>query len=170
MATTVRTAHEDDLPEIARLHALLQRLHAERFPERFRTDAEATEITAFFATVLFGPDSLIAVAELDGALVGFLCAEFVNVAAGALMAQRRHAYVFALSVADDMRRQGVGSALIAFAERQAAIRGAEEIVLDTWSDSVETRHFYEACGFSEYTVMLRLPVERMCAGDALSIH
>jgi ribosomal protein S18 acetylase RimI-like enzyme len=58
-------------------------------------------------------------------------------------------YVDALAVADDARRQGVASSLLADAEAIARAAGATGVSLDTGLENAAARRLYEASGFEQ---------------------
>ena len=83
------------------------------------------------------------VAESDGQLCGYLLAVFMfSLEHGGLMAE-----VDELFVAHDMRSTGVGSRLVAQAERNLAERGLVRLQLQLAVDNDRARRFYERHGF-----------------------
>lgn len=60
------------------------------------------------------------------------------------------AYLTSLVVADGLRGQGVGSAMIRAAEQESRARGADRLVVTTHLRRVEVHAFYERRGF-EFT-------------------
>ena len=83
------------------------------------------------------------VAESDGQLCGYLLAVFMfSLEHGGLMAE-----VDELFVAHDMRSAGVGSRLVAQAERHLAEHGLVRLQLQLGVDNERARRFYERYGF-----------------------
>src|SRR5205814_3338303 len=76
-----------------------------------------------------------AVASLDGVLCG--AGRFVFVEPAVAKIQR-------MAVIDDVRKQGVGRALLGFLEEEARRRGAKRLTLDA---QVQARGFYEKAGY-----------------------
>ena len=90
-------------------------------------------------------ESVILVAERDGAAVGFtqLYPMFSSV---------RTARIWILNdlfVAEDARRAGAARALLDAAARFARTDGAARLMLETGRDNTAARALYRACGWSE---------------------
>jgi len=83
----------------------------------------------------------VLVAEVDGAVVGFLVLAFVPALSGL------RALIDDLAVSPDYRRQGLGAALVESAVQRASQRGATHLLVDTSRGDPAAREFYEACGF-----------------------
>jgi GNAT superfamily N-acetyltransferase len=99
-------------------------------PERART--------ALFAT-LESPDSVVLVADDDGAAVGF-CTAYMTLES---VRFGRRCWVEELAVHPDRRSEGIGSRLLADARRWAAERGATHLKLDSSVDRTDAHRFYE---------------------------
>jgi ribosomal protein S18 acetylase RimI-like enzyme len=83
------------------------------------------------------------VAESDGQLCGYLLAVFMfSLEHGGLMAE-----IDELFVAHDMRSAGIGSRLVAQAERSLGERGLVRLQLQLAVDNERARLFYERHGF-----------------------
>ena len=80
-------------------------------------------------------DAVHALATLDGVPAGAGRVRFIE--PGVAKIQR-------MAVIDDVRRRGVGRALLAFLEGEAVRRGASHLTL--WAQ-VRARPFYEKCGY-----------------------
>ena len=64
-------------------------------------------------------------------------------------------YIYQIAVEDDARRQGVGTALIAFIRDRARSLGLTDIQVDHWAFNARARRFFESCGFSPMKMMMR---------------
>jgi ribosomal protein S18 acetylase RimI-like enzyme len=83
------------------------------------------------------------VADSDGQLCGYLLAVFMfSLEHGGLMAE-----IDELFVSHDMRSAGVGSRLVAQAERSLGERGLVRLQLQLGVDNERARQFYERHGF-----------------------
>jgi ribosomal protein S18 acetylase RimI-like enzyme len=83
------------------------------------------------------------VADSDGQLCGYLLAVFMfSLEHGGLMAE-----IDELFVSHDMRSAGVGSRLVAQAERSLGERGLVRLQLQLGIDNERARQFYERHGF-----------------------
>ena len=83
-------------------------------------------------------DAVHAVAALDGVLCG--AGRFVFVEPGVAKIQR-------MAVVDEVRKRGVGQALLKFLETEARRRGAKKLTLDA---QVHARGFYEKAGYRSH--------------------
>src|SRR3979409_1784817 len=83
------------------------------------------------------------VAEADGRLCGYLLAVFMfSLEHGGLMAEIDEVFV-----SPEMRSAGVGSQLLAWAEREFAERGLVRVQLQLGAGNARARIFYERHGF-----------------------
>ncbi|TDD52413.1 GNAT family N-acetyltransferase [Kribbella antibiotica] len=105
------------------------------------------------------PDRFVYVAELAGAVVGFVSGE-----------QRSHwsgtseLYVGELVVSPQHEGQGVGRALLGAVTAEAARLGLASITLDTGAANAQARAFYRAVGFAEEDVKLTKVLGGMIEG------
>jgi aminoglycoside 6'-N-acetyltransferase I len=108
----------------------------------------ARELTPMLAGHTPGAMPLITfVAETaDGTLVGFLEADLRSHADGC-DPSRPVGYLEGWYVADQFRRMGVGSRLLAAAEDWARGLGCIEMASDTWIDHETSQRAHEASGF-----------------------
>lgn len=126
----VRAAQDADLDLIVRWWEELARLHAAREGALLQPVPDAAELTrSHFRELLGDPDALVAVAELEGATVGFANAE--RRARPPVLQPRRMLHLDNLYVREDARRKGVASALLARCREWAQERG-----LELWSATV----------------------------------
>lgn len=133
---TIRPARWDDRPEILRLLVQMGgHEHILEHPDPLRILGE----------VLTQPEARAFVAEREGTIVGY--AELHGRASSA--DGRREAWLGVLSVAPEARRRGIGAALIAAAEREAAFLGCSALVLESAQWRADAHAFYRAQGFAE---------------------
>lgn len=83
----------------------------------------------------------VLVAEVNGAVVGFLVLAFVPALSGL------RALIDDQAVDPAYRRQGIGAALVEAAIQRASRRGATHLLVDTSRGDPSVRDFYAACGF-----------------------
>jgi len=84
------------------------------------------------------------VAEAGGRLCGYLLAVFMfSLEHGGLMAE-----IDEVCVSPENRSSGIGSLLVARAERDLSERGLVRLQLQLGVDNARARHFYERRGFS----------------------
>lgn len=118
---------------------MLQALFPGHAAEEYATDMEAW---------LARPDTGVLVAARDnGRLAGFAEVGERNYADGCDTAPV--AYLEAWYVDPDVRRQGVGAALVAAVEEWARARGYRELASDALLENVISQHAHERAGFTE---------------------
>ena len=82
----------------------------------------------------------IYIAELDGRPVG-------SVSINEREEYPGHLHLFALDVAQHLRRRGIGTRMIAYVEDEARVRGLAGVYLEVSTDNVDARRLYETLGY-----------------------
>ena len=140
----VRSATIDDAAAWLRMRCAL-------WPEG--TDTEhRDEITRFFAGQLRMPLAVLVAVGGSGAAVGFAELSIRPYAEDCVT--DRVAYLEGWYVEPNARRQGVGRALVAAAERWAHAQGCQEFASDALIDNEASAAAHRALGFAE-TVQIR---------------
>jgi GNAT superfamily N-acetyltransferase len=138
----IREATPADLEAIVRLHeADAVGGHGDVWTEENRSAYEAA-----FHALAAHPDHRLHVAEEGGRIVGTFLLSFLPglTGIGAL-----HAELRAVQVRSDLRSQGIGARMVAFAEAEARRRGAAVIELTSNLKRVEAHRFYERLGYAK---------------------
>jgi GNAT superfamily N-acetyltransferase len=91
------------------------------------------------------------IAEIKGRAVGFACLRLVP----SLCYDPIHAELTELFVEEACRRQGIGRALVACAERLARENGADELILLTGLGNAQGQAFYRALGYADWALAMR---------------
>ena len=81
---------------------------------------------------------LFFVARLDGRLVGTVMGGYDG----------HRGWIYSLAVGPEVRRRGVGTALMRHVERELAGRGCPKVNLQVLASNAETVAFYEKLGYS----------------------
>ncbi len=140
-AVTIRPAAPDDLAALARARAAL-------WPE-----SSVEEHGAELAAMLNGdpvstlPQATFVAESAHGEVVGFVDVGLRSHADGCDPRQPV-AFVEGWYVAPQVRRTGIGRALIATAEAWGRARGCVEMASDTWIDHQTSQRAHEALGFA----------------------
>ncbi len=143
----IRRAHEDDLPTLGVLGALLMRMHYAFDRNRFMAPGAHPEggYAWFLGTQLRDPEVVVLVAERDGTVVGYVYAGLepqswrdLREAAG---------YIHDVVVDEAGRRHGVASALIEAAIEWLRERGAPRVVLSTAEPNEAAQRLFAKLGF-----------------------
>jgi diamine N-acetyltransferase len=151
----VRLATLDDAELIERQTASVQQLHNEALPSIFKPPSADLFPPRKLAALIQDPNSIVAVAEIGGKVVGHIYGEVVNRVENEFSPNEFYLYIYQIGVDDDARRQGAGTALITFIQDRARALGLSALQLDHWAFNARARDFFMACGFSPMRVMMR---------------
>jgi ribosomal protein S18 acetylase RimI-like enzyme len=160
---TVRESRRGDGEHVARIHRESGRLYRELAPERFRQPDE-DGLAAFCEPEPRRDDLLQLVAEVDGVVAGFLEARLMPPLDSARYQSDPDLGLARLSIgavetAEEFRRLGVATALVAAAEEWGRRRGARVAFCDTWIDSPLSMPFWEErMGYARRAVIFRKPL------------
>lgn len=135
---TVREARAEDWGPVAALLAELGR------PQALGTGHEPA-LREVFERYLSRPDVVALVAEVDGAVVGFVDIEFRT----RLNFEDPQAWIPDLVVAESARSRGAGHALLARAEELAGERGCWGMTLESAAWRTRAHAFYLREGWKE---------------------
>ena len=127
MMMDIRPFHESDEPEVIALWA-----------EVFAYTAAHNRPQAVIRQKLAVQRELFLVARLDGRLAGTVLGGYDG----------HRGWVYSLAVRPDLRRRGVGTALMRHVERELASRGCPKINLQVLTTNAATVAFYEKLGYS----------------------
>lgn len=150
----VRIATMQDADAIAHQTAEVQKLHADAMPRLFRPPNEGLFPREKLAALLADENSIVAVAEGEGKILGNVYAEIARRGETAFCHPETAVYLHQICVAERARRQGVGTALLGFIEKRAAQLGATSIGLDHWVFNTPAKRFFESRGFSPSNVRM----------------
>ena len=150
-----RPAEAGDLCELGRMGGALVRLHHAFDPARFfLVDGVEDGYEQFLGSQLRDPKAILAVAEMDGARVGYAFAR--------LQPRDWNALLDACGVLHDIyvepiaRKRGVGDALLAYVAERLRDLGAPRVVLSTAIGNEAAVHLFERFGFRRTMVEMTL--------------
>lgn len=89
------------------------------------------------------PQEIVCVAELDGEVAGFCCAQLVS----SICYEEKAGEITELYVREHARRRGLATKLIRLAECELIARGAAELKLLTGGDNHAARALYASLGY-----------------------
>jgi len=157
---TVRTATEDDLPEMLGLWREMMDFHAARDP-RFRPkpspEAEKAWSTYLREEIWASDTWCVFVAEDDGRLVGQILGELREPAP--VFQPETYGYVTDIVVDPDARRAGVGRALFAALRDWMAGHGARYLRLQVLTSNEASQGFWRAVGCTNHSDILWYDLE-----------
>jgi ribosomal protein S18 acetylase RimI-like enzyme len=157
MSIEIRSAHQADYPQLCRLCAQIDELHAALQPSFFRR-AQRPRPQSEFVAWLADPHSRTLVAEKAGSAVGAVQLRIYDTKDQPTMVPSRRAYVQDLVVDAQCRREGVGQALMRAATSWCAQQGATQMVLTVWEGNVAAIEFYEMIGYQQVSRVLAIDV------------
>ena len=156
MTIAVREARAEDVPALVRLRLSNAERHVDFDPAGHRLPEEAA-IRRDFERVLSGSAGRavqVLVAEVSGTVAGM--SEIVMHAAPPphqILVPRRSADVHTV-VLERFRGQGVGTALLAAAERHAARRGVSRLFAPILAANADAVSFYSRAAFGDYGIIM----------------
>lgn len=146
-AVHVRPATREDLPTVGRMGAQLLRLHHGFDTNRFMAPRPDTEegYAWFLGTQLDAPDSLVLVAEREGAVVGYAFAALEPLSWEEL--REPAGFIHDVYVDEAARGAGAATALVEACVAWLAGRGAPRVLLWTAAPNTSARALFERLGF-----------------------
>jgi ribosomal protein S18 acetylase RimI-like enzyme len=151
----LRRAAPEDLPSLTEIHAQVQELHRRARPDHFR-EVETSVLEARLRELLTHPDTSVWVAELSGAVVGYLVSIWQLRAANSFCVEQRWCLLDQVGVHEDFRSRGIGSALLRAAIDEARSAGIEQIELSSWAFNRAAHRAFERAGFIPKTLRFEL--------------
>jgi len=151
----VRLATMDDAEVIARQTSAVQQLHTDALPDIFRPPSADLFPPAKLATLIQDPNSIVAVAEMDGRIVGHIYGAVVISGESPFNHAGSQIYIHQIAVDKDVHRQGVGTVLVAFILDRARAMGVTAVQADRWAFNARAAGFFEACGFRPMKIVMR---------------
>lgn len=157
----VRPATRADAPALAALSLESSVYYARMAPELF-AEGEREGFAEWIAAEWDdGPGTLALVAEVDGAIAGYVEAVIQEPESwrrffGARDYRERRLFVNAVLTAEAHRRRGVATLLVERAEDWGREQGATVALLDTWADSPVSVPFWERrMGYRRRSILFR---------------
>ncbi len=141
---TIRKMTKTDIPEVSALMSELHRTHRQFRPDIYiETDKPFAD--SDLARGIDDPERIILVAESDKTIAGF-CIINNKTPQNPVCINRKIAFVEAICVREDMRRNGIGSRLYSAALDKAKNDGADSMELIVSSFNKTALCFYEQMG------------------------
>jgi len=158
----IRPASAGDYRFVEALWQEQTRHHAALEPELIREVATCISRRDYEEALRDGKRE-IAVVETAGGLQGFAVLVERRIDGG-MAIPRAVAFIQEICVTHRARRNGVGRALMRYAEDWARQRQLTDIYLNVWASNTAALAFYRALGFSELRLKLSKPIDP--AGDS----
>ena len=141
-AGSIRQASRDDLEAIVRLHEADDLGgHGDVWTIETRPLYEAA-----YAAIAASPLSTLYVVEKDGEVVATFQLTFTRTLTNR---GRLRASLESVQVREDQRSRGIGATMVAFAEKEARLRGAGLVQLTSNKKRTDAHRFYERLGYAK---------------------
>jgi ribosomal protein S18 acetylase RimI-like enzyme len=142
MTFHIRPATPQDYKALCSILEGVDAMHRDRLPHIFQKPAGPARELDYILGLIADESHALLVAELEGRIVGTVHVAIGNAAPIPLLVPRRFAVVNSLMVEPEFRRMGIGQALMHYAERWAAARGATTVELTVYEFNQEAMAFY----------------------------
>jgi ribosomal protein S18 acetylase RimI-like enzyme len=151
MGLTIRPATAQDYDDLCEITAEVDALHREQCPHIFQKPPGPVRERAYILDLLADEDHGLFVAETGGRVAGFLHVIAHDTPPIPILAPRRLAMVDNLAVRRDLRRTGIGRALMDRAQQWAREQGATELELNVFEFNAGAIAFYRSLGYETRT-------------------
>jgi len=151
MDLTIRPATAQDYDDLCEIIAEVDALHREQCPDIFQKPPGPARQRAYILDVLADENHGLFVAEAGGRVAGFLHVVAHDTPPIPILVPRRLAVVDNLAVRRNLRRAGIGRALMGRAEAWARERGAAELDLNVFEFNAGAIAFYHSLGYETRT-------------------
>lgn len=148
---SLRAARSEDRDAYFALFAAVQAIHVAARPDLFRPAVNDEGFARHFDDAVAAPHKQIVIAWLGEQAVGAIHWELTRLDASDLyLIDRPILWIESLSVREDLRRKGVGRALVDVARRTAAEQGIADIALEVWDFNEAAQRAFEAMGLQTH--------------------
>jgi ribosomal protein S18 acetylase RimI-like enzyme len=148
MQFTIRAARAEDYGALCELFESVDALHRSRFPSWFQRPEGPARDEEYILRQIEEPDARLYIAEAEGQIVGFVSAFVRDTPSVPILVPRRFAFVDNLFVREDLRRAGIGRALMTQVEQWALAQEASEMELTVYEFNIDAIEFYRGLGYA----------------------
>jgi GNAT superfamily N-acetyltransferase len=159
MEIFIREAVERDYEDLCEIIDQVDKLHRDRLPRRFRAAEGPARTWDYISNAIHAPDVGLFVAEIEGALVGFVHIVVREAPDIPILVPRRYGVIDNLAVEKVHQRSGVGRALMERAHAWAKGKGATSIELRVYAFNQPAMHFYRDLGYQTVSHHMSKPLE-----------
>jgi ribosomal protein S18 acetylase RimI-like enzyme len=154
-ASLIRAATDADIPALAALNAAVQELHVANRPDQFKA-ATSSELEVWFAQLLQNPSAKVWLAELAGAVVGYLVVQVRQSAENTFCRSRSWWDIDQIGVHAEHRRSGVCRALMRKVVHEARTENIRSVELVSWAFNRDAQRALTSLGFAPKLVRFEL--------------
>ena len=147
MPLTIRPATQDDHTAIADLYEAADARGHQLLPDFMRSPSDIERPMAELEAQMADPSAALLVAEDARGVVGLVMAVIRDSPPGPTFVSRRYADVVDVVVSAEARREGIGSRLMAAAEKWARAQGADSLDLIVVEGNDGAQDLYRGLGY-----------------------
>ncbi len=148
----IRLATDQDAKLLTRLNRTIQEPHAAMAPNFFKGEVDEKAVTDFFRETISEKDKEAGIAAIDGEPVGYVLVERIERPETPFTWGGKRLMIHHLVVLETARCNGVGTALMHWAEDCAREAGIGRVVLDHMVQNDQARLFYARQGYQALRV------------------
>ena len=148
-SVTTRAARTEDVDTIVELWKQLMDFHQKRDRHFTRSPTGPSIFAKFVTDQIEKEDSLVLVAEEEGAIVAYCLA--ITETHSPVFAKPRHAEIIDLFVTESHRQRGIGERLVREVEHWFSQRGIDRIEARVAVRNEVSTHFWRKIGYQPYT-------------------
>ena len=149
--TSIRLAENKDVPSLVELLVQVCNHHNELYPDIFKKDGNKYTNDKIEQILLdFG--YIVLVAEIDGVVRGMAISKIIDRPELSQAKATRTVFVEDLSVEENFRHIGLGTALIGKIEEIAKKQNAKQVELNCWYANTSAYEFYQCLGYQLLSV------------------
>lgn len=147
MPLTIRPATQDDHAAIAALYEAADARAHQLLPDFMRSPSDIERPMAELEAQMADPSATLLVAEDARGVVGLVMVAMRDSSPGPTFVSRRYADVVDVVVSAQARREGIGSRLMAAAEKWARAQGADSLDLIVVEGNDGAQDLYRGLGY-----------------------
>jgi ribosomal protein S18 acetylase RimI-like enzyme len=142
MLIQISPATISDIDDLTRLNRIVQDAHVQMHADIFRADWDVASVKEFWRVRLQDEASAVAIAMHKAIPVGYIWFEIQERITNQFTHGKRRIQIHHVSVDEEWRRHGIGSALFEYVEEQAKRLGIVDVTLDTWHANASAQAFF----------------------------
>jgi len=151
----VRKANYSDIDTLYAIFSETDQMHQEAYPEIFRKIEDPIAAIEYYKDCIDESNALICIAEENDIVFGALICTLQHSPDIPVLMPRIYACIENITVQKTHRGQGIGSALIYFAQAWAMKKKAASMELTVWEFNNGAAEFYRHLGFSTYRCRMK---------------
>ena len=145
-------ATKSNIPEIIFLNSFVQKIHANNYPDVFKSSPAENDIISFYNGILKREENYILVAFKEDEAIGYLWAEFQKKPENPFKYKQKQVYIHQIAVHEQYRNQKIGYALFSKIETIAKQNKINNFALDSWIFNTYAHSFFRQLGFETYKI------------------